>query len=307
MQEIWKLSLDWDDDLPECLSLAWNRWCNEVPGLGELRIPRYLFSNMLNVGITKIELHCFSDASQKAYATVACLRILFNDERIRTVFVASKTRVAPLKLILPRLELMGALLSARLSYRIIKALNLNLLCRFWTDSQITLFWIKGTANKFKPFIKNRIEEIVKLTSPEDWYFCPGKLNPSDLASRGTSVLELRDNPVWFQGPEWLELTSEHWSMQNNANLKGMQKSYIVLFTCATTRALHLELAPTMTTESFLMEFRRFISRRGNCRIMYSHNAKTFKCVIWNSRKFLRYYCTIIFMILFVIKRLHGNS
>ncbi|GBL95284.1 hypothetical protein AVEN_37737-1 [Araneus ventricosus] len=60
------------------------------------------------------------------------------------------------------------------------------------------------------------------------------------------------------------------------NLEGMQKSYVVLFTCATTRALHLELATTMTTESFLMAFRRFISRRGNCRIMYSDNAKTFK-------------------------------
>ncbi|GBM05479.1 hypothetical protein AVEN_94768-1 [Araneus ventricosus] len=177
---------------------------------------------MFNVVITKIELHCFSDASKKAYATVAYLRILFNDERIRIVFVASKTRVSPLKkLTLPRLELMGALLSARLSYRIIKALNFNLVCRFWTDSQITLFWIKGTANKFKPFIKNRIEEIVKLTSPEDWYFCPGKSNSSDLASRGTSVFELRDNPVWFQGPEWLELTSEYWSMQNNAILEGL--------------------------------------------------------------------------------------
>ncbi|GBN23244.1 hypothetical protein AVEN_1015-1 [Araneus ventricosus] len=194
MQEIWKLSLDWDDDLLECLSLAWNRWCNEVPGLGELEISRYLFSNMFDVGITKIELHCFSDASQKAYATVAYLRILFNGERIRTVFVASKTRVAPLKkLTLPRLELMGALLSARLSYRIIKALNLNLVCRFWTDSQITLFWIKGTANKFKPY----------------------------LASRGTSVFELRGDTVWFQGPEWLELTSEYCPMQNNAILEGL--------------------------------------------------------------------------------------
>ncbi|GBM76640.1 hypothetical protein AVEN_234859-1 [Araneus ventricosus] len=60
------------------------------------------------------------------------------------------------------------------------------------------------------------------------------------------------------------------------NLERMQKSYIVLFTCATTRALHLELVPTMTTEFFLMAFRRFIHRRGNCRIMYSDNAKTFK-------------------------------
>ncbi|GBL76191.1 hypothetical protein AVEN_234466-1 [Araneus ventricosus] len=60
------------------------------------------------------------------------------------------------------------------------------------------------------------------------------------------------------------------------NLEGMQKSCIVLFTCATTRALHLELAPTMTAEYFLSAFRWIISRRGNCRIMYSDNAKTFK-------------------------------
>ncbi|GBL87047.1 hypothetical protein AVEN_218747-1 [Araneus ventricosus] len=60
------------------------------------------------------------------------------------------------------------------------------------------------------------------------------------------------------------------------NFEGMQKSYIVLFSCATTRALLLELAPTMTTESFSMAFRRFIFRRGNCRIIYSNNAKTFK-------------------------------
>ncbi|GBM47722.1 hypothetical protein AVEN_16318-1 [Araneus ventricosus] len=289
MQEIWKLSLDWDDDLPERLSLAWNRWCNEVPGLGELRIPRYLFSNMFNVGITKIELHCFSDASQKAYATVAYLRILFNDERIRIVFVASKTRVSPLKkLTLPRLELMGALLSARLSYRIIKALNLNLVCRFWTDSQITLFWIKGTANKFKSFIKNRVEEIVKLTSPEDWYFCPGKLNPSDLASLGTSVFELRDNPVWFQGSEWLELTPEHWSMQNNAILEGLDGieleyrktvSNVIQFGCTVNSEKLLVLENYSRLRRLYRVtawIKRFISRKGNCRVMYSDNAKTFK-------------------------------
>ncbi|GBL68829.1 hypothetical protein AVEN_238564-1 [Araneus ventricosus] len=87
MQEIWKLSRDWDDDLPECLSLAWNRWCNEVPGLGELKISRYCFSNMFDVGIRKIELHYFSDAGKKACATVAYLPILFKDERIRTGFI----------------------------------------------------------------------------------------------------------------------------------------------------------------------------------------------------------------------------
>lgn len=55
-----------------------------------------------------------------------------------------------------------------------------------------------------------------------------------------------------------------------------QKAYIVLFTCATTRALHLELASDMTTEKFLMAFRRFSGRRGVPHTIYSDNARTFQ-------------------------------
>jgi hypothetical protein len=52
-------------------------------------------------------------------------------------------------------------------------------------------------------------------------------------------------------------------------------AYIVLFTCATTRALHLELASDMTTDKFLMAFRRFSGRRGIPYNIYSDNARTF--------------------------------
>ncbi|KAL0146798.1 hypothetical protein M9458_057737 [Cirrhinus mrigala] len=46
-------------------------------------------------------------------------------------------------------------------------------------------------------------------------------------------------------------------------------AYIALFTCAVTRAVHLELVSSQSTESFL-------SRRGLCKVIYSDNAKTFK-------------------------------
>ncbi|XP_053374112.1 uncharacterized protein LOC128546792 [Mercenaria mercenaria] len=39
------------------------------------------------------------------------------------------------------------------------------------------------------------------------------------------------------------------------------KAYICLFTCASTRAVHLELVHNLTLESFLQAFRRFTSRR----------------------------------------------
>lgn len=55
-----------------------------------------------------------------------------------------------------------------------------------------------------------------------------------------------------------------------------KKVYIMLLTCAVTRAIHLELVPDITTESCLRGLRRFMARRGVPSTIYSDNAKTFK-------------------------------
>ena len=54
------------------------------------------------------------------------------------------------------------------------------------------------------------------------------------------------------------------------------KSYILLLTCATTRAIHLELVPDLTVESFIRAFKRFAARRGTPSLIISDNAKTFR-------------------------------
>ena len=53
------------------------------------------------------------------------------------------------------------------------------------------------------------------------------------------------------------------------------KAYICLFTCASTRALHLELVTNMSTDGFLRALRRFIARRGIPAIV-SDNFASFK-------------------------------
>lgn len=55
-----------------------------------------------------------------------------------------------------------------------------------------------------------------------------------------------------------------------------RKAHIALFTCAVTRAVHLELVSDLSTEKFLLAFKRFIARQGLCRVIYSDNARTFK-------------------------------
>lgn len=55
-----------------------------------------------------------------------------------------------------------------------------------------------------------------------------------------------------------------------------RKVYVCLYTCATVRAVHLELTETLTTKDFLLSFRRFKARRGVPAVIYSDNAKTFQ-------------------------------
>ena len=74
--------------------------------------------------------------------------------------------------------------------------------------------------------------------------------------------------VDFAGPLYARL----W---NNVE-KKMIKTYVALFTCATSRAVHLELVPNLEAETFLLCLRRFVRRRRLPRLMVSDNAKTFK-------------------------------
>ena len=56
----------------------------------------------------------------------------------------------------------------------------------------------------------------------------------------------------------------------------MNKVYIALFTCAATRAVHLELVPNLSAESFIRALARFKGRRGIPVLIVSDNGKTFK-------------------------------
>ena len=53
------------------------------------------------------------------------------------------------------------------------------------------------------------------------------------------------------------------------------KRYVILFTCLSSRAVHLETCNTMETDSFIQSLRRFIARRGVVRSIRSDNGGNF--------------------------------
>ena len=65
------------------------------------------------------------------------------------------------------------------------------------------------------------------------------------------------------------------------------KAFVCLFTCASTRAVHLELTRELSTSLFLQTFRRFVSRRGMPATLISDNAKTFQAASKQIRTIVR--------------------
>ena len=53
------------------------------------------------------------------------------------------------------------------------------------------------------------------------------------------------------------------------------KRYGCIFTCMTTRAVHLEVAPDLTTSAFINALQRFVARRGPVHHVYSDNGSNF--------------------------------
>ena len=109
----------------------------------------------------KIELHDFGDASPKAYGAAVYIRIADKQGHVSSQLVISKSRVAPIKKVsLPRLELLAAVVNARLLKFVVDTLPMevsSVVC--WTDSMVALQWVKGQRSCWKPFVANRVAEI----------------------------------------------------------------------------------------------------------------------------------------------------
>ncbi|XP_042148494.1 uncharacterized protein LOC121837103 [Ixodes scapularis] len=208
-QRIWQCGLGWDEVLTEALLQEWKSWCADLTELPQITTPRYLLGVE---GESELVIHIFTDASPLAYGTCAYLRAVNRKGEVSVNLIFSKARVASLKTLnLLRLELMGALLGARIAtYLRSSLLGHTVTIWYWTDSTITLGWIKGLAAEWQPFVCNRVAEIQALSDSSSCHHCPGYENPADAFTRGKTVVQLETQQVRWSGPEWLALEQRNW-------------------------------------------------------------------------------------------------
>ncbi|CAB4021198.1 Hypothetical predicted protein [Paramuricea clavata] len=211
-QELCQSKLGWDEPLSELLYHKWQSWCDELNKVGYIEIPRCYLSNSAD-GSISYQLHGFCDSSCVCYAAVVYLRVE-TEVDIRTSLVMSKTRVAPLsQTSIPRLELLSALILARLMAKVMSALQSVIdidIIKCWTDSITALFWIQGKEKEWKTFVENRVNEIRSLVPVECWSHTPGRDNPADISSRRAKASQLQTSDTWFHGPSWLVCDEGEW-------------------------------------------------------------------------------------------------
>ena len=163
----------WDDPLPKEMADQWNKMLQEFEFLHGVTIPRCCFDPEKHP--VSIQLHGFSDASELAYAAVLYLRTLDSDGSVTVNLVASKTKVAPLKRqFIPRLELLGALILARLTQVVARSIPKLSEHFFWVDSMTVLCWIRNDR-VWKQYVQHRVDEIRKISDKKAWRHCPGHL------------------------------------------------------------------------------------------------------------------------------------
>lgn len=201
IQKLWLAGIDWDDSLPEELLKEWKNYQADLLHLPQIVIPRWVETRSKAV----MELQGFCDASNKAYAAVVYLRVIEEDCDVKVHLVTAKTKVAPTKqLSIPRLELMGAVILAKLITEVAETLGIereNIHC--WTDSTIVLAWLSGHPSRWTTFVGNRVSEILTLLENTQWAHVRSACNPADIASRGVTPSELSQSSLWFHGPSWL--------------------------------------------------------------------------------------------------------
>ena len=213
MQEIWKNKLGWDDPLSPNLAARWHKFARDIARVVDIRIPRWLGSSPGD----PIVIHGYADASQLAYAAA----VYIASPHRHPSLLLSKVKVAPLKTIsVPRLELCAALLLARLLHRVFNEFrDSEPRVYAWTDSKVVLAWLRSDLSRWNVFVANRVAEIEREAPFAIWRHVPSAENPADIASRGSSPVQLANTNLWWVGPDWIAGSESTWPTSSLAAIE----------------------------------------------------------------------------------------
>ena len=209
----------WDTPMDDQMREKWINFFREFFEVETIEFPRCIKPEG---AIGDPILVVFSDGSKYAYGTCAYIRWETGDGHYVSRLIAAKNRIAPTRqLSIPRLELCGAVLGARLREKVTKALPYKFDRVFHlVDSMIVRAQIQKESYGFGTFTATRVAEIQTKTEKKEWWWIPGEHNPADLTTRATDPRDLGSRSIWQGGPNFLRKSIEEWPINQSCNVES---------------------------------------------------------------------------------------
>ncbi|GFY28737.1 integrase catalytic domain-containing protein [Trichonephila clavipes] len=300
LQEIWKLKLKWDENLPKDILNQVKKWVKEIRNLSDVssweRVPSEKnFADILSRGCSAqqlVYLRWWEGPSWLSESPVQCPRSkqvpdeeAVNLELRKSVLVNTAKRIEEFnwhsKYFSSYLKVVRMIAWIFRFFKNAKRIDV---CN---TSEITFSEFDHAE---KTVIK--LIEMEKFEGVTDEKLRPLKPFLDEFGIlRARTKLSFREDTDNFKFPIILpnehpvvhlmivrkheELMHAGVDLAGPLHLKDRRKGWVVLFTCAVFHAVHFELITSLSTAAFLQSLRRFISRRGRPTIIYSDNGTNF--------------------------------
>jgi hypothetical protein len=209
----------WKSKLPQEVLDQWQPWAEQIQELNNYKFKRALMPGQ-NAHNSQHIIHVLADASEDTYAAVPYMKTK-NAGDITVIFIQARSKIKPVKAThtIPYMELLSVELGLSLLKKLAnKTFGVPIFELYlWNDSQACYDWMRIETRSLQEFIKNRVLKVRQYLKLEQIRWVPGPLNPADIATRGMTVAQLKENPHCLEGPDFLMLKGA--DGQNNQNQK----------------------------------------------------------------------------------------
>jgi hypothetical protein len=211
----------WDLLLSKRETKKWMAVIEEFKALLNFKIPRVLMDDDEFMRIYML----FTDASRDALGAVLYSISFSMGGKPKPVFIMAKTKLLSLSekekilnqnqdkqsfnntgkhpLAINKLELLAAVLGAKMTDMIRDQFKKGTMVYAWTDSMNVARWLRRGPITGAAILDRKIQAVFDFLPGVTWQYVPGEENPADLCSRPQTAAQLMASPIWHHGPAWM--------------------------------------------------------------------------------------------------------
>ena len=219
IQELIRRKLNWDDTIPDDLRPLWETNFEMMQDLRKLRFNRAIVpDDAVDLNLNTLD---FGDASKSMICSCIYARFKKKDGTFSCQLVLARTKVVPQGMSLPRAELTAALtntFTGEVVRRSFKGYHQGFIK--FTDNQACLYWITNNQIPLKEWVRNRVIEIQRFSTTDQWHYIQSEDMIADIGTRkGATLHDVDKRSVWQNGFMWMKLDSSNFPMSSPDRIK----------------------------------------------------------------------------------------